>query len=753
MKLGILTYHNIPNIGAILQAYSLCQALNDRGVPTEIVDYQCKNLIQRELAFHPHKNPLKNIIFRRFVWPRTQDRIHGCLEFMRAQHCYSPQQYDRQTISQANNRYDGFISGADMIWNRDINGYDDTFFLDFVAPGKKKYAYGSSIGGTWKTAELPHIKNLLSQYNFLSVREEDTARFINDHFHLPVQWVADPTMLLTPNHWKQFTSPVKEKEYVLVYFHYKDVLRAARQYAKQHHKKLLVINSGLPKWGIRSIVVSTPQQWLSYIRYADAVFTDSYHGLLFSLYFEKPVWTHNSSNRLQSILKKLGITHRFIPNDKTLSSTIDYTQVTPRVDAFRTESIQFLEKIAADFGRPVRAGITAFKTTMHCSGCTACQAICPKQAITMRPDEEGFLRPLINQALCVHCNLCRTVCPAEKPTELLTSTYQPRTFAARYKDNSVRFRSASGAFFPAIAKHFLKQGAYVCGCVLDAHMHPIHIVTNQWADVERMQDSKYVQSDMRNCFDEIATLLKKQTPVLFTGTSCQVAGLKLFLKTAKISDEKLFSVDFFCHGVPSPKIWHEYLAFYSRVKKRMILKFRFRNKTWGWGTGKGTYHVNTLETAKWGEPSSSSIRSVWRSIFFSNLCLRPYCGTCPYTTIYKPADITMGDFWGIEQVLPSFNDGKGSSVLLAHCDKAVNLLSQIEGLTIAEVNTQAAVERQANAVAPSPVSPNRRQFWQDYHVKGFDYVMRQYFYYTPYHRLKRLVKYMLFKVGLWKTPF
>ena len=145
--------------------------------------------------------------------------------------------------------------------------------------------------------------------------------------------------------------------------------------------------------------------------------------------------------------------------------------------------------------------------------------------------------------------------------------------------------------------------------------------------------------------------------------------------------------------------------------------------------------------------------NIWRTISFSLLCIRRYCGVCPYTTLYKPADITMGDFWGIENILPEFNDGKGSSVVVTHSSKALELLFKIDGLVLAEVNARDSVKRQPNAFAPRPVPTARNLFWQDYHRRGFAYTMSRYFQYTPYERLKRLLKYTLFKVGLYPRPF
>ena len=241
-----------------------------------------------------------------------------------------------------------------MIWNREVNGYDVTFFLDFTEETKRRFSYASSIGSTWKETDLPMVSRLLRRFDRLSVREEDTADFIRKELGLPCENVSDPTVLLPPAVWDELTTPVREKNYVLVYFPYQDILAAAKRYAQEHQKKMLVVGLGLRKKGASQKKIYAPEQWLSYIKNADAVFTDSYHGLLFSFYFKRPVWTNNGGNRIASLLQQLGQEDCWISRDPYFTHVIDYGGVTRVLEDMRQKSLDYL-KNALESGGRVRA--------------------------------------------------------------------------------------------------------------------------------------------------------------------------------------------------------------------------------------------------------------------------------------------------------------------------------------------------------------------------------------------------------------
>lgn len=397
-------------------------------------------------------------------------------------------------------------------------------------------------------------------------------------------------------------------------------------------------------------------------------------------------------------------------------------------------------------------------TSQNCSGCTACASVCPKQSISFSEDSEGFLVPVVDEETCINCGKCLQTCPSIGGQNDLDDHYKVKAYAFKNNDDVIRSRSASGALFPAFAEYFiLILHGYVCGCVLDENLNAKHIVSNKWSDVLRMQDSKYVQSDMSHCFPAIGRLLLKGDYVLFSGTSCQVAGLKSCLKKRKIPSDRLLTIDFFCHGVPSPLVWKEYIKYYERKNKCDVVDFHFRNKNFGWGkTARGAEFLSVISYRKSNLAVSYSLKKdsrkflarMWPRIFFSNLCIRPYCHRCAYTKIGKPADITMGDFWGIEKMHPNFDDHKGCSLALIRSEKAYGWLNALTNKSLLEVNISDVIERQANAFNPSVAHPMRNQFWIDFKNGGMDKVLPKYFNYTKLQSFKEIIKYCLFLLNI-----
>lgn len=346
MKIGIITFHNIPNIGAILQAQSLCQYIRSLGLDCEIIDYTCDNLVDRELTFHPSSNFLRNILLK-LAWRKNEAKIAACNDYVRRLGLLSKEQYDRHSIYKANEVYDVFLSGSDMIWNLKVTNADKSFFLDFAKKSKKCISYASSIGDNWTQEETKIVLPLLTRYRALSVREADTNNYLKS-LGLSSEHVADPTMLVPSVEWKNQLSGTRYKNYVLVYFPSDNLLAKAKQYAKRYSKQIIVISQGLPIIGVRKISPNTPNEWLGLIYYADAIFTNSYHGLLFALYFEKSVWTANYGNRITSLLTQLGINECRVDKDVDLSYSIDYENCKKRMSQFRTFSQSYLNRALFD---------------------------------------------------------------------------------------------------------------------------------------------------------------------------------------------------------------------------------------------------------------------------------------------------------------------------------------------------------------------------------------------------------------------
>lgn len=274
-----------------------------------------------------------------------------------------------------------------------------------------------------------------------------------------------------------------------------------------------------------------------------------------------------------------------------------------------------------------------------CTGCGLCAAVCPKGAIAMQADEEGFLQPVLRKEECVDCGLCLQGCPAEvQGLELERSSY----FCCVAVDPQLLLRGSSGGVFGILAGHFLAHGGWVCGCVYDDTMKPIHILSDSWENVQRMYGSKYVQSECYGVFPQIREKLELGAKVLFTGTACQAAALRGYLKKDYAN---LYIAEILCHGVPSPGLLEKYVVYLEKKLGGKVLDVQFRNKERdGWGSEHRTCVV--YRDRKGVVRKYRPVLPAYFSAFFYGANLRQSCYNCRFAKPERVADLTLGDYWG-----------------------------------------------------------------------------------------------------------
>lgn len=280
--------------------------------------------------------------------------------------------------------------------------------------------------------------------------------------------------------------------------------------------------------------------------------------------------------------------------------------------------------------------ITLFNEKNECCGCEACANICPKKAISMIEDEYGFIYPKINHNQCIECHLCEKVCNFQTRTEY---SDEHKAYAAVTKNQKILMNSTSGGIFTTIALQFIKDGGYVAGSIYDDNFNVVHIVSNKNEDVYKMQGSKYVQSSINETYFQIKKLLSQKEKVLFSGTPCQVDGLYGYLQK---DYNNLYTMDIVCHGVPSNKMFQDYLN-YESEKYGRITDIKFRDKTQGWGTKGSIKFENKNKIIHSGT-------SEYYYLFNKSLTFRNSCYSCKYSSHHRPANITIGDYWGIEKM-------------------------------------------------------------------------------------------------------
>lgn len=314
----------------------------------------------------------------------------------------------------------------------------------------------------------------------------------------------------------------------------------------------------------------------------------------------------------------------------------------------------------------------SFDKKDNCCGCYACVNVCPKNCIVMKEDDEGFYYPNVNNSRCVDCKLCEKVCPIINKEKFLQDNGLEvnNTFVAYTKNETIRRNSSSGGIFSELAVNVLNNDGAVFGVAFDSNFNAHHIMVNNVYDLNKLRGSKYIQSQVENTYQEAEELLKSGKLVLFTGVACQIAGLKTYLRK---SYENLITVDVLCHGVPSGKVWRKYIEYKQKKHNSKIKEFYFRNKDKGWKlfTVKQKYANNQCE-------SSIFTQDPFIQLFLGEICLRPSCYNCRFKDIKRPSDITIGDSWGIENYMPEMDDDKGTSVVIAHTEKGINLINCIK---------------------------------------------------------------------------
>ena len=336
----------------------------------------------------------------------------------------------------------------------------------------------------------------------------------------------------------------------------------------------------------------------------------------------------------------------------------------------------------------------------ECCGCTACFHICPINCIVMKEDEEGFLYPNIDKAKCIHCNKCKEVCPNRNIENRNTRT---QTFVGYYKDDEVRKQSSSGGIFSAIAEWILQQKGVVFGAAFDENFEVHHIAVETKEELIKLRGSKYVQSRLENTFLEAKEYLEKKRKVLFTGTACQIAGLKNYLSAEY---ENLYTVDVLCHGAPSPKIWIMYLDDKKEQYQASINKVEFRNKDDGWKNFSINIAFSNMERFYTHHNKEKFMR-----MFLDNLDLRPSCYSCVFKEIPRISDVTIGDSWGVENYMPDMDDDKGTSVILVHSSNGEKIFREIrKKLIVSEVGLDVAVSPTADSRKSVTMHPNRNKY-------------------------------------------
>ena len=382
------------------------------------------------------------------------------------------------------------------------------------------------------------------------------------------------------------------------------------------------------------------------------------------------------------------------------------------------------------------------KNKKDCTGCCACVDICSHKAISLSVDNEGFWYPKVDESLCVDCGLCDKVCPELHVKEVnATNKETPTCFAAQHKDEAIRLDSTSGGLFSALANMMYDQGGYVAGAIYNEDFSVRHIISNDRKDLEKIRSSKYLQSSCVDLYKAIKKLLVKNEKVLVCGCPCQMSALRLYLGKEY---EQLIICDFICLGINSPKIFRKHLDSLESKYNSKIIYAKAKNKEHGW---RSLTFKAMFENGK-SYYGSGSVDNFTRGYLRTGSYCRPSCYECNYKQVPRIADITLADFWGIENVDKSLDDNTGTSLVMCNSEKGKLFFESIQSdLKYREVDIESI--KPGNRALFNSIQPriDRDVFFEEVDKLPYNEVANKLFPFVNesvyLNRFKRVVKNLL----------
>jgi coenzyme F420-reducing hydrogenase beta subunit len=358
-------------------------------------------------------------------------------------------------------------------------------------------------------------------------------------------------------------------------------------------------------------------------------------------------------------------------------------------------------------------------TIEKCTGCMACLNSCPIGCISSYMDKEGFYQPVIDEERCLGCGQCEKSCPVLQDI-LKKNNEKPDVYAAWNKDEKILQQSSSGGVFSNISKIVLSKGGIVFGASYNKNLEVQHIAVEKLEDLQKLQGSKYVQSDIGYSYKKVKESLFKNRYVLFTGTPCQIAGLYAFLEGDIY--ENLITCDLICHGVPSPGVFRKYIDYVENREHAKIISIEMRTKKNGWNSVFDMRFV--FDNLKEVE-INNAFNDVYMNGFLFNLYLRKSCYNCKYAKTPRESDITLADFWGIGKESPYNHPTKqGVSLVLVNSNKGKNLFELCKDDLFFEKRTlEEAKKGNAMLVQRQYINPYREHFFIDYQKKSFEHLI------------------------------
>ncbi len=383
-----------------------------------------------------------------------------------------------------------------------------------------------------------------------------------------------------------------------------------------------------------------------------------------------------------------------------------------------------------------------FRVKTHCCGCGACQSICPENCISMEFDREGFLYPVVDERKCVKCNLCRTVCPVQNPVR--EETFEQEAYFVQNKNLDVLKGSTSGGFFSALAEYVIAKGGIVYGAAMNEKMQAKHIGISDTEQLGLFRKSKYVQSDTANTYREVKCELDRRRVVCYSGTPCQIEGLKKYLRK---DYENLITCDLVCRSVPSPLILTKYIEYIEARQKAQVAYLIFRDKSvYGY-----KYNVITALDDQGRKIYQCGVESdPYLRAFFTDISVRPSCYKCSFKKRYRVSDFTMWDAFNVGRFSRELDNDMGATRILVHTLKGRRIFDQIQNnFRICQTTPENITDRVKEMYESVGYNPKREDFFRDAENMSGKELFQKYFPDTARVRMERMSRQICYRLGIY----
>lgn len=756
-KVGIVSCYFKNNYGSMLQAYATKKILDNANIVNETINIDFnldfkqgkrKYYLTQLTNFKFIKNKIGMLKLKldqklnKELGNNILTRNKAYNEFRREFNISRSNTTYKDLKEQAKELYSDVIVGSDQLW-LPVNVVSDYYTLNWVPDDINKISYATSFGFSSIPSKYNELyKKFLNRLNYVSTREESGVKIINSITDKNAKLVCDPTILLTTEEWQKEIDNKRryEEKYIFCYFLGNNIehRKFAERLKKETGYKIVSLNHSdeYVKYSDKFCDYAPydigPREWINLIANAEYVCTDSFHGTVFSILFNKMFFDfrrHNNKSkvstntRIDSLLDTAGISKERILKGtedvrNVLKYKIDYQKVNENINHFRENSRQWL--IDSISWKSSKLKYIDVSCKEDCCGCTACKNVCPVNAIEMKEDDEGFLYPYVDEEKCIKCSKCKRGCPILNNKK--EKKFEQKVYAINNKDTQVRRESTSGGAFSAIATYVIENNGVVYGAAFDEKFNVKHVKATEVEDLAKYRNSKYVQSDLNITYKETKEYLNKGKLVLYSGTPCQIEGLKSFLQK---DYENLILVDVVCRAVPSPKFLRKYLKMIKEkyLENEDFRKVYFRNKDkYGY---KYTQIKITSDNNKYekGVETDPYLRA-----FFRGNSIRPSCGCCKFKKKYRESDITLWDCFNVQDFDKSLDDNIGTTRVLVHSKKGQDIFKNIsKKINYVELEPQVAMQGSKELIKSTKVNSNRKKFFDDMNRMTMEELIYNYF--------------------------